>query len=161
MSGQELQIQQSKIVRLQQMATHAAEVVVTMEATIERAKVTQTLVEGKVAMAAADMQLRETMARTDVAMEKLYGTVEMITDSQLRAAGYLQDRRVKDHSGELSRRASKARGRAESAQRVTNQVVGSSFNEVLTDDEQETLRAAYEAAGATLPEQAASEKAAS
>lgn len=163
LSGNDLQIQQAKIVGLQKLATNTDEVVAAMEATIERAKHTQTLVEGRVAVEATNMQLRETTARLNVAMEKMFGTVERVNDSQLRAAGYLDNKQVKDHSSELSRRAAQAQGRAESSGRMVEQIVGNPFANSLSEDEQEILAAAYQAAGKTLPaaEQKQTEKSAS
>ena len=163
LTGQELQIQQTKIVGLSKIATNTDEVIVAMEATIERARKTQNLVEGRVAVEATNMQLRETQARMAVAMEKLFGTVERVNDSQLRAAGYMDNKRVKDHFGELGRRAAQARGRADSSGRMVEQIVGNPFAKSLSDDEQEILAAAYQAAGKTLPaaEQAQTEKSAS
>lgn len=157
LTGQDLQIQQAKMVALQQIATHADQVVVTMEATIKKAQGTQNMVEGKVAIEATNMQLRESVARTNVAMENLWGTMERVADSQMRAAGYLETPGVNDHSGELSRRAANSKGRAEAAQRLVDQTVGNPFATALSDDEQEILKAAYQSAGVTMPEnQAAS-----
>ena len=68
MTGQELQIQQAKIVRLQQMAQHMNEAATAMEAMITRAKQLQVLTEGKVAVSAMDMKLRESAATTDAAL---------------------------------------------------------------------------------------------
>jgi hypothetical protein len=156
MTGQELQIQQTKIVALQQMATRADQVVATMETTIKKAQETQQMVEGKVAIEATNMQLREAQARINVSMEGLWKTMERVSDSQMQAAGYLSNARVTDHSGELSRRAANAQGRAETAQRLVDQTVGNPFATALSDDEQEILKAAYEAAGAKMPEAQAS-----
>jgi hypothetical protein len=157
MTGQELQIQQAKIVGFQQIATHADQAVAAMQATIEKAQGTQSMVEGKVAVEATNMQLRESIARTNVAMENLWGTMERVADNQMRASGLLDTPTIQDHSGELSRRASNAKGRAESAQRLVDQTVGNPFADKLSDGDMEVLKAAYEAAGAKMPEtQAAS-----
>jgi len=155
--SQELQIQQAKIVAQQQIATHADDVVTEMTATIKKAQATQNMVEGKVSLEATNMQLRESVDRTNVAMENLWGTLEGVADNQMRAAGYLNTPGVKDHSAELSRRAANSKGRAESAQRLVDQTVGNPFATALSDDEQEILKSAYQAAGAKMPEtQAAS-----
>lgn len=163
LTGQELQIQQAKIVGLSKIATNTDEVILAMEATIERARKTQNIVEGRVAVEATNMQLRETTARMNVAMEKLFGSMELVDDSQLRAAGYMNDnKRIKDHTSELGRRAARAQGRADSAGRMVEQIVGNPFANSLSNDEQEILAAAYQAAGKTLPEsQTQAEKSAS
>ncbi len=151
LTGTELTIQQNKIVKLQEMANHADEAVKEMQGMILHAKENQVLVEGKVAMSGLDMKLREGKARTDVALEKLYNTMERVSDSQLRAAGYLDGSDVKDHSAELSRRMARSKGRAESAQRMVSQTIGDPFAESLSSDEMETLKAAYESAGVAMP----------
>lgn len=159
----ELAIQNQKIVRMKQMEQQTTKVAEGMAAAIVRAKQLQLFTEGKVAVGAIDMQLRETVARTNAAMETLYGTLESVTDGQLRAAGYLQDQKVADHSAEISRRAKKAEGRYKASSRVAEQILGSQSSTELSADEEEILAEAYRSAGAKMPvaEQTPTEKSAS
>lgn len=157
----ELAVQNQKIVRMKQMEQQATRVAEGMAAAIARAKQLQQFTEGKVALGAVDMQLRESVVRTNSAMETLYGTLERVTDSQLRAAGYLQDEKFTDHSAEVSRRARKAEGRYKASSRVAGQILASETSTELSADEQAILAEAYRSAGAIMPgAEQASEKSA-
>lgn len=164
MTGDKLKQEQINIVRLKQMAIRAETVVNGMTVRIERAKLLQQRTEGNISEQALKNQLKELEIRSDYAEEQMARALESIYDSQLRANGNLpSDRKYKDHSAEIRQRSQKAMGRADSAGRIVEQVLGSKeLATELTAEEEEILSQAYADAGAKRPEaEAASEKSAS
>lgn len=151
LQGVQLQAAQRQIANLQMIANTADQVVNQMEEAVRTVKITQETTEAGLAVEESNRRMREAQARSDVVLERLYGTLERASDAQLRAAGVMTTPGTKDHSQVLRDRADKARGRSEAAQRVAQQLVGSAASAEMSQAELELLSQAYAEAGMTNP----------
>lgn len=155
LTGEALKRKQKEILRLKELAVRADEVVEAMETGVATARELQEVTEGGVADFAMEIKLKEAENRNNAAMEKLYGIMENVYDSQLSAAGALKNARYTDHSREISDRMRKQKGETQAAERMARQVLGrSKTEEDLTDEELALLDEVYAEEGVTRPETA-------
>jgi len=152
LSGVQLQTAQRNIANLQQNANQADSAVAVMETTITTTKEVQEMTEMGVAMQRSQASVTNARSRANVALERLYGTLEHISDLQMQAAGVLTGANIPNYTAKIEERKNRQQGRAEAAQRMVKKTVGGAIaNAPITAAEQELLDQAYNSAGVDKP----------